>query len=704
MQSGLITMFKSLRSRSFLFLMLAGGPSSAPAAVWVADSDGLSSGSAALLHNGEKFLAFSEGAISATKDGVLWRRTSASIPKFNDVVSTGTLYCGVGDGGRIGISTDGSQWEMMTLPTTANLRGVCAGAGRIVVVGTAGTIFESTDGRTWVSRSSGTTDNLNDIVYHDGKFIACGLNARLVRSSDGVNWTSGIISFYGMPFTRIVRGGQGFLMVGGWGSPDTGHAFFSTDGAAWTQTAEIPGAFRDIVYAAGSYVAISRNLIRTSADGINWTPRAAPQFSDLSAVAYGGGRFVVTGSGVDWPMTLTSTNGLDWGLDHDFRDLVVGPDKLVTVGASGAVRVSEEGRVWKTGQIGPYTFNSVAYGAGRYLAIAAQSSSSWVPYSSTDGLTWSSSTAVNATTRISGVCYGGGLFVAVGYFGSYIATSPDGINWTQRASPGIYFQSVTYGAAGFVAVGEAGQTAYSSDGVTWTNGGGVNTSYLWNVRFLNGRYWAAGDSGVVAHSETGSAWASVAIPTTNRVQSIAYGLGKYVAVDTAGRAFSSVDGASWREEFTGSTRSLKRVVATADSFLAISAQGSLLRQSRYGGWLAEHFPALADQKNSNLVEANSDPDGDGAGNLLEYALGTTPTQREHGSSFTLWVESGRLNYQYQRARADVDYTVETSTSLLPAEWSSNGVDQGAGALGTVTTASVPIETLSVFLRLNVKIK
>lgn len=108
---------------------------------------------------------------------------------------------------------------------------------------------------------------------------------------------------------------------------------------------------------------------------------------------------------------------------------------------------------------------------------------------------------------------------------------------------------------------------------------------------------------------------------------------------------------------------------------------------------------------SSLVGATSDPDGDGVGDLLEYAVGTVPTQLDEAAGFTSWAdESGRLNYQYRRARADLSYTVETSTSLLSAEWSSIGVDQGSGALGSVITASVPIEAPSVFLRLSVKIK
>jgi hypothetical protein len=424
----------------------------------------------------------------------------------------------------------------------------------------------------------------------------------------------------------------------------------------------------------------------------------------LHSVAYGNSRFVVTGSGLDWPMTVTSINGLDWGLDHDFRDIVAGPDRLVTVGASGSARITSDGRTWTPGRIGPYTFNGVAYGADKYRAIGNHSFNSWIVYSSTDGLVWTAPVVVDATTLVSSICYGDGLWVVVGYYGSYIATSPDGITWTQRSAPEIYYQSVTHGESGFVAVGEGGQAAYSVDGITWEKGSSSHTHYLWNVKYLNGRYWAVGNSGTISYSETGASWTLATLPTPSRVSSLDFGFGKYIAVDTAGRAFSSVDGVNWREEFTGTTRSFRRVAAIADSIIAFSTQGTVLRQSRFGGWLADHFPTLETQKDIHLVGATADPDGDGVTNLMEYAFGTDPTESETEPSSGFWLEAGRLNYQYRQARADIDYIVETSASLLSPEWTSDAVDQGDRETEGVVTASVPADNSSTFLRLKVTIK
>jgi hypothetical protein len=83
---------------------------------------------------------------------------------------------------------------------------------------------------------------------------------------------------------------------------------------------------------------------------------------------------------------------------------------------------------------------AMCYGNGLYVAIGATSTSP-LAMISTDGITWTSSPVPNNLWK--SVTYGNGLFVAVGYTtplsGStnQIMTSPDGINWTLRTAPAI---------------------------------------------------------------------------------------------------------------------------------------------------------------------------------------------------------------------------------------------------------------------------
>ena len=86
------------------------------------------------------------------------------------------------------------------------------------------------------------------------------------------------------------------------------------------------------------------------------------------------------------------------------------------------------------------TWTSVAYGNGRFVAIAATGAHA---YSIDAGLTWTTSSWGVATTGVlaaastswTRVRYGQGLFLAVASGGTVGATSPDGINWTIRTLP-----------------------------------------------------------------------------------------------------------------------------------------------------------------------------------------------------------------------------------------------------------------------------
>ena len=75
----------------------------------------------------------------------------------------------------------------------------------------------------------------------------------------------------------------------------------------------------------------------------------------------------------------------------------------------------------------------------------------------------------------------GGLWVAAGNLGK-LATSPDGITWTQQTSG--FGTSLIYAVANdgsqWVAAGNLGKLATSPDGITWTqqtSGFGTSTIY-----------------------------------------------------------------------------------------------------------------------------------------------------------------------------------------------------------------------------------
>ncbi len=82
-------------------------------------------------------------------------------------------------------------------------------------------------------------------------------------------------------------------------------------------------------------------------------------------------------------------------------------------------------------------------------------------------------------------------------------------------------------------------------------------------------------------------------------------------------------------------------------------------------WQQSHWPSSLD---ASVIGPGADPDGDGMSNLLEYALGTSPTNG--GSLRVPRIDStgGHLVLSFARHRADLVYIVEASSDLV--NWSA----------------------------------
>jgi len=109
---------------------------------------------------------------------------------------------------------------------------------------------------------------------------------------------------------------------------------------------------------------------------------------------------------------------------------------------------------------------------------------------------------------------------------------------------------------------------------------------------------------------------------------------------------------------------------------------------------------------ANQRGPTDDSDSDGIPNLLEYALGLSPTGSGPGGLPVPSVVAGNLSFSYLRAQPDVlDYVVESTADLsAPNSWTTNGIDQGTPAGDGVTTATIPLGTGPRFLHLRVTFK
>jgi hypothetical protein len=264
--------------------------------------------------------------------------------------------------------------------------------------------------------------------------------------------------------------------------------------------------------------------------------------------------------------------------------------------------VSTDGLAWREVANAPFTglLGCISYieETGLFIAAGDYHTSQNIA-SSPDGETW---TALGTFTGfpISAIAYGGPAgakkFVAVGaqpdnqpdtnYGYGKIATSPDGVTWTEVPDHPLYYGgstgivsigSVVYAAGRFVAgggiggTGGTGKMAYSTDGTTWLTASGTDDSRSFTrIVYAANKFVALGYDGRVARSSDGVNWTVAANTAISGIlRDVTYGAGYFVMIgeDTySGKIASSKDG--------GATWALKDASALGGSMVFAIAYGA----------------------------------------------------------------------------------------------------------------------------------
>ncbi|MBC8041120.1 MAG: hypothetical protein H7Y06_11295, partial [Opitutaceae bacterium] len=121
-------------------------------------------------------------------------------------------------------------------------------------------------------------------------------------------------------------------------------------------------------------------------------------------------------------------------------------------------------------------------------------------------------------------------------------------------------------------------------------------------------------------------------------------------------------------------------------------------------WIAGYTTLTGDD-----ALTSADPDKDGIANLLEYALGTDPTNAASGSLPVVGVETiasstyVTLTYNKDTSKSDIHYQVQSCSELAGTPTWSNVTDDLTGVTGQIEhrKASVLLDTSRKFLRLRV---
>ena len=565
-------------------------------------------------------------AIMYSSDAINW--SAGTVAANNDW--WGLTY---GDGKFVAVSDDGTDRVMYSqslIPKRFVAVAWTNASGSI-----ADHVMYSSDAITWTSTLATVTGNWGRIIYaaEQNKFYAVAAVAspsnKGMYSYDGINWVSVIIQGTNHPQEwrgLAYDGNSTYVVVSQTGSNILSElrASYSTDGGLtwngpWDSNMETEDyQWRDVVYGNGKWVAVAqtgakRVIYSTDpSNALSWTGVTVP-LSQWKAIAYGGGYFVAVGysgglmyssDAINWT-SVTAPEANDW------FGVFYGNNKFIATSADGTnrvmhtslsliqrfVAVAEDGPVntnvvmysddgglsWtESSHVLANTWVDITHGDGKWVAVASQTGSNQVMYSS-DGIDWTDVAAAEANSW-QAVTYGNGKFVAVAATGTNrVMYSSDGITWSVSGLSGVLengWRGVGYGNGKFVAVGSSGtnRVMYSSDGISWTAGTTPEQNFYYDVAYGNGKYVAIARGGTnrVMYSSDAITWNAASAPASSTAswwKSIVYGNGKFVAVahqTGTNRVMYSEDGINWTGASAAEVADWESITYGDGKFVSIS--------------------------------------------------------------------------------------------------------------------------------------
>jgi hypothetical protein len=193
------------------------------------------------------------------------------------------------------------------------------------------------------------------------------------------------------------------------------------------------------------------------------------------------------------------------------------------------------------------------------------------------GLIWTN-LPLFTTNTLQGVAAVSNLFVLCGDWGS-IFTSPDGSNWTARATSTTNFLSgVAPGPGNWIGVGKNGTLLRSGpDAVSWGTVPLGTTNWLYRVRRVGGQFVVVGQNGALYTSEDGTNWAARASGTTRWLNDVTFVDGTWFVVGTQGLLLSSSNLVNWTSLPVPSIKSLYGATTYDGQLVLTGIEGIVLR-------------------------------------------------------------------------------------------------------------------------------
>lgn len=425
---------------------------------------------------------------------------------------------------------------------------------------------------------------VTDVQWLGGHFYAVTSLGGVMVSVDGIGWVARRTQPAGL--TAITLGDRGYVAVG------RDAILHSPDGIAWTRVTW--SGFRelhDVVAGNGVYVAIGPAELVTSRDGLVWEAIALPTGTGFgAALAFGGGQFLVVR--VDG-VAFTSPDGTAWTR----QSLPASSSSAVAVGygngrfvvVSDAAHLSSvDGRTWTRLPGLGIKGDRIRFSGSRFYLRGISPGPAATPtlYSSRDGEEWLAAFFSPPGVQLAGMAENGGRQVAAHEGGPIQMRSEGGAFRSVMKGPSEKIGALIGESGGLLALPEQGSDYRSDRGRTWVPLATVNGSWTKAIAYGRGLYVRFMDVGANALLTSTNArdWTPRSLPSTFRPSqsAVVFADGRFVSVGMLGEAFYSLDGLTWlaarspiRAEMTAVTHGAGRFVAVGfQSEALISADGS----------------------------------------------------------------------------------------------------------------------------------
>jgi hypothetical protein len=333
--------------------------------------------------------------------------------------------------------------------------------------------------------------------------------------------------------------------------------------------------------------------------------------------------------------------------------------------------------VWTARSSGTtYPINGICYGGGIFVAV----SNGGTIITSPDGAVW--------TTRYSGISaalyaitYGENMFVAVGDAGT-ICTSTDGITWNDTALATQTFFSIAYNSGRFVAVGgshnnniyDIAISFNSTDGKTWTSGFPNVSGYLKGVIGNGSQFIAVGGLSYIntgtqviiprlLTSPDGTTWSSMTDYYYDFLSGVASNGSGFVAVGQSGLCLYSPSGTSWTDDRTGTNSNFNAICSGDGQFIAVGASDSVFISSDGVSWAG--VPASAGQPLYSAAYGDGTFVVGGAGGIIYTSPANIPDIPPLTSpSNNAFAQPTTLTLSWSSAARATSYNLQISSSPI----------------------------------------